>query len=324
MTPAGAHVARPVPPRGLHGRLAGALLCLSGAALAFASPEPREPPREPLPGDIEGTVSPDDSRRPLDAIEAERRITVAELADLERRMTALGTTRELRKERLRVRLRALYKLSQGGFGRLLLGVERPLEMYGWRDGARRVIARDVEELLALRDELRVLEQEQTRAAQGTARVATLLAEAARARAEGRDRDLLGLGALRGELPRPVSPGEVLTPYGREVVERGLELYHNGVELSAEPGASVRAVAAGQVRYTGEMAGLSTGVILEHPGGYLTVYGRLSRLLVVPGGRVAAGTVLGQAAAGRVYFQLTLGDLPLDPEPWLASGGRRRP
>ena len=43
-------------------------------------------------------------------------------------------TQDRRRERLKVRLRALYKLSQGGFGRLLLGADSPRELYVRRNG----------------------------------------------------------------------------------------------------------------------------------------------------------------------------------------------
>ncbi|MCS6912116.1 MAG: M23 family metallopeptidase [Myxococcales bacterium] len=281
---------------------------------------------EPRPGDLAGDVVSELRQRPLDAIESERRLTLAEAADLERRLKTLGEAQERGKARLRIRLRALYKLSQGGFARLLLGADSPHELYLRRRGARQIIGRDLEELHALRNELKEVAAEQAELQQQMLRLQHLDAEAAAARAQlhaGLDRPLAGLGELRGLLPRPVSPGSIVAPYGREVVDRGLEIFRHGAELAAEPGSPVRAVAAGQVRYAGELAGLGHGVIIEHAGGYLTLYGRVGRTSVVAGDEVSAGMVLGRALYPRVFFQLALGDIPLDPEPWLADRRSRQ-
>lgn len=263
--------------------------------------------------------------RPLDVIEAERRLTLDEADDLERRLQALSGAQDRRKGRLRVRLRSLYKLTQGGFGRLVLGADSPRELYVRRNGARQIISRDLEELQALRDELRELGEEQAELRERLGRVAQLEAEAAQARAQAQQaerRQIAGLGALRGALPRPVSPGAIVAPFGRDPVDRGLEAFRHGAELSAEPGAPVKAVAPGQVRYAGEMSGLGRGVVVAHAGGYLTLYGRIDRTQVQVGDAVQAGTTLGRAVYPRVFFELSLSDIPLDPEPWLASRGAR--
>lgn len=281
---------------------------------------------EPRPGDLVGLgeAAVDLDRRPIEAIEAERRLLRAEIEDIERRIRTLGETAQARKARLRGRLRALYKLSQGGWSRLVLGGETPAELYHRRDGARRILGRDIEELLALRAELADLDRERSALGEAVARIGRLEEAAARARGEGAGRPLAGLGQRRGALPRPVQPGQVLQGYGRLALSERLEVFHHGVELSAEPGGVVRAVAPGQVRYTGEVPGYGQGVIVEHEGGYLTIYARLGPPAVVVGDSVTAGTKLGQASLPKVYFQLALGDVPLDPERWFVTGSPKRP
>lgn len=310
------------------------LLC--AALLAALEGAPRSAPqetsaeKEPRPGDIAGDVVEDLSQRPLDAILSEERLTLAEVHDLERRSNILAESQERSRAHLRKRLHALYKLSQGGFGRLLLQSDGLLDMYVRRNGARLIISRDLDELYALRSELRELDSEQAELMDRIARLSQLGTEAARARARlaaGLHRPLQGLGRERGMLPRPVQPGAIVGVFGPQFLEHGLEWFQHGVELSAEPGQKVRAVAAGQVRYTGEVAGQGRGVIVEHEGGYLSLYARLDQIAVVPGDPIAAGTALGRAPFSRVLFQLFLGDLPLDPEPWFRNepgAGKRRP
>ncbi len=311
-------------------------------ALALALPLPlpvsaQAKPAEPRPGDISGDL-PELSRRPLDAIETEARLTRAEADDLLRRVRILSEAKDSRREHLKTRLSALYKLSQGGFVRLVLGAESLPELFIRRDGARRILQRDMEELSALRDELSELSGEQKELSERTSRLTLLDQEAARARAKiqaGERRQLAGLAKERGALHRPVSPGTILSVFGRRPYDRGLELFQHGVDLSADPGSPVTAIADGQVRFTGEVPGLGRGVILEHEGGYVSLYARVDQTTVVAGDRVRGGASLGRAPYPRIYFQLALGDLPLDPGPWFGlrdapkdntdvRGVRRRP
>ncbi len=60
------------------------------------------------------------------------------------------------------------------------------------------------------------------------------------------------------------------------------------------------------------------VLIDHPGGYRTMYGHASRLLVSSGSQVDAGTVIalsgttGRSTAPHLHFEKRLGDVLLDP------------
>ncbi|GIM89525.1 murein hydrolase activator EnvC family protein [Paractinoplanes toevensis] len=101
--------------------------------------------------------------------------------------------------------------------------------------------------------------------------------------------------------------------------------HRGVDLSAPPGAVVRAAGAGTVVFVGTVAG--NGVVsVSHAGGLRTTYQPvLAR--VTRGDHVAAGDELGLLAAGHpgcptpacLHWGLRRGDVYLDPLALLGLG-----
>lgn len=90
---------------------------------------------------------------------------------------------------------------------------------------------------------------------------------------------------------PVEPPRVLR--GFEDVDR-YAAGHRGVDLAADPGRAVAAVAAGTVSFAGPVAGRGVVVVL-HPDGTRTTYEPLDPA-VRAGDPVPAGAVLGALAA----------------------------
>jgi len=95
-----------------------------------------------------------------------------------------------------------------------------------------------------------------------------------------------------------------------------------VDLAAEEGTPVRAVADGAVRFAGWFRGYGKIVILDHGEGYFTVSGHLADTAVALGERVAAGDPVGSVgetgslSGPRLYFEIRRGGEPLDPAEWL--------
>ncbi|WP_432541271.1 murein hydrolase activator EnvC family protein [Kineococcus sp. SYSU DK002] len=113
---------------------------------------------------------------------------------------------------------------------------------------------------------------------------------------------------------PVDPPRVLR--GFEDVGR-YEAGHRGVDLAADPGRAVVAVAAGTVSFAGPVAGRGVVVVL-HPDGTRTTYEPLEAA-VRPGEQVRAGEVLGALAAAPrhcavpcLHLGLRAGETYLDP------------
>lgn len=116
------------------------------------------------------------------------------------------------------------------------------------------------------------------------------------------------GDIRGNLPWPAS-GAVRS-------------YGNGVLIGAERGSEVHAVARGQVIYAGFLRGYGMLLILDHGGGWLSMYGNNESLLRGKGDQVNAGQAIGTASMVTgvntgVYFELRQNNKPVDPRSWLS-------
>lgn len=124
-----------------------------------------------------------------------------------------------------------------------------------------------------------------------------------------------MDAYRGRLAWPVS-GKVVAGFGVQVEPKyGTKVKNSGIDISSPRGSPVRAVWEGTVSYADLFMGQGLMVILEHGGGYYTVYSRLSELRVKPGDRLKKGEVLG--LSGEVlHFEFRIGGKAVDPLEWL--------
>ena len=135
----------------------------------------------------------------------------------------------------------------------------------------------------------------------------------------------GGAAFAGRMGRLVWPcqGEVIADFGVETHPKfGTIIKNNGMDIKASAGTRVRTVAAGKVSYAGPLTGFGNAVIVDHGGGYYSLYGRLESVVVRNGYEVAEGDPLGfigetSAPEGAVlHFEIRQGKKPLDPRAWL--------
>lgn len=126
--------------------------------------------------------------------------------------------------------------------------------------------------------------------------------------------------LRGRLPWPVR-GTIVRGFGS--VEAGGLLLSHGLWIATRPDAPVRAVAHGQVVFSGWLPHFGLLLIVAQGQGYYTVYARNVLLYEQVGDWVNAGDLLGRLGPGHaaeLYFQIRRGAQPIDPAPWLTAGG----
>lgn len=128
--------------------------------------------------------------------------------------------------------------------------------------------------------------------------------------------------VRGKLPWPAR-GRIAANYGDA---RPGGLRWNGVLLETSPGAQVRAPYYGRVVYADWLTGLGLLLILDHGGGYLSLYAHNQKIYRAVGDRVSPGDVLAASGdvAGRpeLYFEIRRGSKPVDPRPWLKGSPAR--
>jgi septal ring factor EnvC (AmiA/AmiB activator) len=129
-------------------------------------------------------------------------------------------------------------------------------------------------------------------------------------------------SLKGKLTWPVQ-GRLAGDYGQP---RGAgTVKWNGVLLETAAGTPVRAVYHGRVAFADWLPGLGLLVIVDHGGGYMSLYGHNEALLkesgdwVEPGEAIAqVGDTGGQSRAG-LYFEIRYNGAPVNPHAWI---GRR--
>jgi len=131
--------------------------------------------------------------------------------------------------------------------------------------------------------------------------------------------------LRGRLRAPVA-APVARRFGRVVdAEFRTATFRKGIDFAAPAGASVHAVAPGEVRFAGWFRGYGKMVIVDHGEGYFTICAHLDEIQVAVGDEVQAeqplGTVgdTGSLAGPLLYFEIRHDSEPLDPSRWLAGG-----
>lgn len=126
----------------------------------------------------------------------------------------------------------------------------------------------------------------------------------------------GFELARGRLPWPAH-GRIVASYGDA---RPGGLRWNGVLLETAPGATVRAPYYGRVIYADWLTGLGQLVILDHGGGYISLYANNEQIRAQVGQRVEPGDALATSSSSglrpELYFEIRKGSRPTDPRPWL--------
>jgi len=103
--------------------------------------------------------------------------------------------------------------------------------------------------------------------------------------------------------------------------------HPGIDVAVPIGSVVRAAGGGRVVDGGSDAEYGQFVLLEHPGGYRTMYGHLSRSTVTVGQYVGAGEVIGlsgnsgRSSAPHLHFEIRRQGRSLDPLQFVQEGVR---
>jgi murein DD-endopeptidase MepM/ murein hydrolase activator NlpD len=159
-------------------------------------------------------------------------------------------------------------------------------------------------------------------------LAQALAQERREERASRDRRPAPAPAVVAPPPPPPPPEYVRPGTGRLTSGYGARWgrLHAGIDLAAGVGAPISAVAAGTVVTAGPEGGYGRAVRLQHDDGTVTLYAHMSELLVTAGQPVTAGTYLGREGSSgnstgpHLHFEVRVGDVPVDPAPWLIARG----
>ena len=95
-------------------------------------------------------------------------------------------------------------------------------------------------------------------------------------------------------------------------------YHTGIDIDARTGALIKAAESGKVSFSGYINGYGNVVIIDHAGGYSTVYAHSSSNLVEEGQEVTKGEVIcksgstGNATGSHLHFEIRENGKPVNP------------
>jgi len=128
---------------------------------------------------------------------------------------------------------------------------------------------------------------------------------------------------QGSLEWPLR-GEIVGRFGPETHPRfNTTTMNNGIDIRADIGTPVRAVAKGRVDYTSEDFGTyGQMIILNHGDGFYTLYGHLSEISVSNGQEISSGQVIGRSGdtgslkGPILHFEVRRGASPQNPTSWL--------
>jgi murein DD-endopeptidase MepM/ murein hydrolase activator NlpD len=126
----------------------------------------------------------------------------------------------------------------------------------------------------------------------------------------------------------VEEGEIIYPFGRARGPSNTFIRYDGVGIGVPVGTPVRTIEGGVVGLAGTFGTYGQGVMIEHGGGFYTLYLYLSRIDVRQGQTVAKGTVVGLSGGARseegphIEFQIREAQgeavIALDPINWLKN------
>jgi murein DD-endopeptidase MepM/ murein hydrolase activator NlpD len=137
-------------------------------------------------------------------------------------------------------------------------------------------------------------------------------------AQGTDASRPGRDQAAVELAAPVT-GTITSDYGwRGDPFTGRTAWHAGMDIAAPEGEAVAACWDGQVVFAGQKGGYGKAVVVEHEGGWRSVYGHLSSIDVQQGDVVAAGRKIaevgstGRSTGPHLHFELRYAGASVDP------------
>lgn len=103
---------------------------------------------------------------------------------------------------------------------------------------------------------------------------------------------------------------------------GTRRMHTGLDIGGTAGEPIYAAKAGTVIFAGWRGGYGNAVVIDHGGGFSTLYAHQSQIGVSAGQLVAIGDVIGYVGSTgwstgpHLHYELRLNGSPIDPLPYL--------
>ena len=128
--------------------------------------------------------------------------------------------------------------------------------------------------------------------------------------------------LKGQLPWPTE-GRVISKFGKQWNSRLKTTTDNpGIDIKGQPGSPIRSTMNGVVTTITYIRGYGTTVIIDHGGGFYTVYSHVTNIQTQVDSEVRSGDVIaymgdsGSVNGSKLHFEVWGKGQKLDPEQWL--------
>ena len=130
------------------------------------------------------------------------------------------------------------------------------------------------------------------------------------------------GKLKGQLPWPAT-GRVVKRFGRTWnSERKTTTENPGIDIKGKPGSPIRSVIGGIITTITYIRGYGTTIIIDHGGGFYTVYSHVTNVETNEESEVKAGDIIaymgeaGTIDGSKLHFEIWGHGQKLNPEKWL--------
>lgn len=130
--------------------------------------------------------------------------------------------------------------------------------------------------------------------------------------------------LKGQLPWPTE-GRVISKFGKQWNAQLKTTTDNpGIDIKGQPGSPIRSTISGIVTTITYIRGYGTTIIIDHGGGFYTVYSHVTNIQTHVDSEVRSGDVIaymgdsGSINGSKLHFEVWGKGQKLDPEKWLVK------
>ncbi|MDD2735004.1 MAG: peptidoglycan DD-metalloendopeptidase family protein [Desulfuromonadaceae bacterium] len=132
----------------------------------------------------------------------------------------------------------------------------------------------------------------------------------------------GFASQKGRMTLPVH-GEIIESYGKHKhAEFNSYTFSKGLSVSASSGSEIKAIYEGTVIFSDYFKGFGNMMVIDHGGGYFSLYAHASRLSKKVGAEVARHETIGAVGdvdsnkGNMLYFEIRHQGKPVDPAEWV--------
>ena len=129
-------------------------------------------------------------------------------------------------------------------------------------------------------------------------------------------------SLAGQLPWPAN-GRIIAKFGRQWNPKLKTTTENpGIDIKGQPGSSIKTILGGVVTTITYIRGYGTTIIIDHGGGFYTVYSHVANIQATVDSEVKNGEIIaymgdsGSINGSKLHFEIWGKGQKLDPEKWL--------